>query len=320
MNRRRLPVIGFVVLAIVVAVFVTRPNGTEGPCLRLGFLDITASAPLFIAEEQGLFDHFGVCVAKEQFASSNELIDALAADGIDYVVEASAEPALALQLRVPSRFFITAASTISPEQPFDAVLVRDTSSIQELRDLGGRRISVFPGTTAATLLRDYLHSRGVDISGIEFVPTPPADQLASVRSGAVDAAYVYEPEWTLGLQDPNLRQLHGTVYGEQLSPNPQGVSLVSSAAWTRDPQPARALVAAFDSALVVMARDPERAREYLGSHFALPEDAVSRMNLLFMSPSTRIDWASVEAYAQLLVDLDELDGLPDVQGLRVPSF
>lgn len=294
-------------------------GGARAPCLRVGYLDFTGSAPYFVAEGLGLFEHFSACVEATSFATSNQLVDAVAAGRIDYVAATSAAPALALHARASDRIVLTSSSEVSDTLPFDAILIRDTSSMQTLDDLRDARIAVFPGTTNRALLRHFLESRGVDVSSIEFVQTPPASQLASLRSGVVDAAHVSEPAWTIGLQDPELRQLFGTVYGAQLSPNPQGVSLLSRAALRRDPEGARNLVAAFDSAIAFMRSDPDSTRAILGTHFALPGDAVERMHLSHMRPHDAIDWDAVGKYVDLLLEVGELTARPDIESLRLPD-
>jgi ABC-type nitrate/sulfonate/bicarbonate transport system substrate-binding protein len=285
-------------------------------CLRIGYLDITASAPLFVAQETGLFDSVGVCVSTEIFGTSNQLVDAIAADRIDYVVEVSAVPALALAARDPNRFAISAASTISPEEPFDAIVALRTSGIAALSDLAEGRVAVFPGTTATALLRRFLEDSGVDASSIRFVPVSPGNQLAALTSGAVDAVHAYEPTWAVALGNPAIEQVHGTVYGRQLSPNPQGVSLLSRGLTERNPEAAGRVVAAFDAAISIMRNDDSLTRGVLRERFDLPGDAVERMHLLYMAPSDSVDWVSLAEYADLLVSAQELDVAPDLDALH----
>lgn len=293
--------------------------GSDAPhagCLRIGYLDITASAPLFVAEATSLFDSVGVCVSTEVFGTSNQLVDAVAADRIDYVVEVSAVPALALASRDPNRFAITAASTISPEEPFDAIVALRTSGIATLSDLAGKRVAVFPGTTATALLRRFLEDSDIDASSIRFVPVSPGNQVAALTSGAVDAVHAYEPTWAVALGNPAIVQVHGTVYGRQLSPNPQGVSLLNRRLTERDPEAAGQLVAALDQALSIMRSADSLTRGVLRERFDLPGDAVERMHLLYMAPSDSVDWVSLAEYADLLVSAQELDVAPDLDALH----
>lgn len=309
------------ILTLTVIAIACAESGTDSgqqiaDCMTVGYLDITASAPLFIAEAQGYFDSLGVCVQTEAFGTSNQLVDAMASNRINYVVETSAVPALALASRDSSRFVITAASTISVEEPFDAILTLRATGISSIAELAGKRIAVFPGTTATALLRRFLEESGIETSGIEFIPTAPGNQLPALLSGAVDALHAYEPTWTVALADTAVVEVHGTVYGRQLSPNPQGVSLMNRRTLEERPEAARNLVAAFDRALGMMRNDEAGTREILRSRFDLPGDAVERMRLLYMSPSDSIDWASIGRYADLLLTVGELDTVPSIEALR----
>lgn len=286
------------------------------PCFRVGYLNITASAPLFVAKARRMFDSAGLCIRDEVLASSNQLVDALAADRLDYVVETSAVPALALHAASLGRFYITAASRISEQEPFDALLVRRDGSIDSIPQLAGKRIAVFPGTTASTLLRAYLQDSGVNVADVEFVPTPPSNLLAGLKSRAVDASHVYEPAWTIGANDPDLVVLLDNIYGRQLSPNPQGISLLNAQTASEYPEASKKLVAVFDSALLFMKENDLETRHILRSHFQLPGNTVDEMHLLYMSPHNEIDWDALNAYAVLLHELEELSTRPDVEELR----
>lgn len=305
----------FLLIVIFVSSLSCQRSKEEAKTFHVGYLDITASAPLFIAQELGLFEKNNVVIEIEKFASSNQLIDAIAADKIDYVVETSAVPALALQLKSPGRFFITAASTISEQEPFDAILVRKNSGISSLQDLASKKIAVFPGTTAKNLLRAFLQKQGVDVSAIEFFPIPPPNLLASLKSGAVDATHVYEPAWTIGINDPDLVQVYGTVYGKQLAPNPQGISVLNSKTSKSHPRVSKGLIKSFDEALRFMRTNDDSTRSILGKHFALPGNTVKEMHLLYMSTHDNIDWESLEQYVSLLREVGELDGQPVLTSL-----
>ena len=56
-------------------------------------------------------------------ATSNQLVDASVAGNLDIYPESSAYPALAVELQSPGRLKIFAASAITKQKPFDALLV-----------------------------------------------------------------------------------------------------------------------------------------------------------------------------------------------------
>ena len=291
-----------------------RTGSTAAACLTVGYMEFTASASLFIAQRDGLFDSAGVCVTAEPFATSNQMIDALAAGRIDYVAATSAAPVLALEAASPGRVYVTSASTVTVDDPFDALVVRrdrlGAGAATGLRWLEGRKVAVFPGTTATSLLRMFLADSGVRVDRVSFVPTPPQAMLAAVRSGAVDAAHVYEPAVAISTIDSTLTMLFGTVYGRQAPPNPQGMALLSRQTVRQHPDEARRLVAAMDRALTIMQSDTTGTRDLLLQRFTLPPAAAGRMHLPYMSTHDRVDWGSVRRYAELLVRAGELSGVP----------
>ncbi len=293
--------------------------GARGACLTVGYMEFTASASLFIAERDRLFDSTGVCVRTAPFATSNQMIDALAAGRVDYVAATSAAPVLALEAASPGRVLVTSASLVTVEDPFDAIVVRREmgegrwemgEGAKRLRWLEGKTIAVFPGSTATALLRGFLKANGVDVARVGFVPTPPQTMLAAVKSGAVDAAHVYEPAVAIASLDTSLAVLFGTVYGRQAPPNPQGVALLSARTAAEHPAEARALVAAMDRALTIMQRDTVGTQQLLAQRLRLPPAAAARMHLPYMSTHDRVDWGAVRRYAELLVSVGELPAVP----------
>src|SRR5215471_17768281 len=172
------------VSAIAVAILsLNGCGGTKTATVRIGYLSNTGSVPLFVAEEKGYFVEEGIREEATPIATSNQLVDALAAGNLDAYPESSAYPALAVEAQSPGRLKIFAASAITRQKPFDSLLVKENSSIQKVSDLAGRRIGVFPGSTATSLLRKFLKDSKVEVGGITFVPIPPQTQLGALLEG-----------------------------------------------------------------------------------------------------------------------------------------
>jgi ABC-type nitrate/sulfonate/bicarbonate transport system substrate-binding protein len=168
-------------------------DGSKTNTVRIGYLSNTGSLPLFVAEEKGFFTEEGIHEEATPIATSNQLVDALVAGNLDAYPESSAYPALAVELQSPGRLKIFSASAITKQKPFDSILVKDGSSIRSVSDLAGKRIGVFPGSTATSFLKKYLKDSHIDASGIVFVPVPPQTQLGALLEGSIDALHAYEP-------------------------------------------------------------------------------------------------------------------------------
>src|SRR3954467_4543439 len=160
-------------LLVVLGVFWAGCGRKEAELVKIGYLQNTGSLPLFVAEEKGYFAEEGVREEAMPIATSNQLVDALLAGNLQAFPESSAYPVLAVELQSPGRLKIFSASAITKQHPFDSLLVKENSPVKKISDLAGKRIGVFPGSTATSLLRKYLKDNHVDVSGITFVPIPP---------------------------------------------------------------------------------------------------------------------------------------------------
>lgn len=278
----------------------------EKTVVRIGYLNITASLPLFIAEEKGFFNDEGITIESIPLATSNQLVDGLLTDNLHCFVEAAAVPVFLAEQKSPGKIKIFAASEITNESPFDALIVDDSSSIKNLKDLEDKKIGVFPGTTATAFLKDFLIDSGVNTQNIVFTPIPPQSQLAALKSGSIDALHSYEPTTTIAVLKSNCRVLFSSVYAKMLSPNPQGVACISEAFLKQHPELAKKVVTALERAMRFMKENPAECRSILQKRLSLDADVASRCTFLYMSAHKDINRKSLQEYADLLVKLGEM--------------
>jgi ABC-type nitrate/sulfonate/bicarbonate transport system substrate-binding protein len=315
MNKKQLVGV-IVVVALIVGIYF----GWKGPSeidatVRLGYLNIVASLPLFVAEEKGFLKDEGINYETTAIATSNQLVDAIVAGNLDCYIESSAVPVLAVELQSPGKLKVFSVSEITPQAPFDALLVKEDSPIRTLSDLAGKKIGVFPGSTATNLLKKYLADKGIDVSSIAFVPMPPPNHLAGLIEGSVDAIHAYEPTTAIAISKGGVRQLFGSVYAEMLSPNPQGVAVISTSFSQEHPETARRAVRALERAMAFMKEHDAETRQILIKHMNLSEDAAKRCVFLYMLPHDQIPVDVFQRYADMLTDLGELTGPVKVEGL-----
>lgn len=315
-QNRKLLVAGTVVALVIVADLVAGCRSPQAPMVaRVGYLNITASLPLFITEANGYFAEEGVQVETFEIATSNQLVDGIVAGNLDAFIEASAVPVLAVELQLPERLKVFSVSSITKEAPFDTVLVREDSAPANLQDLAGKRIGVFPGSTATNLLKKFLDDSGVDTANITFVPIPPQNQLTTLLEGSIDAVHAYEPTTATALSRQGVRQLYGSVYAEMLDHNPQGVAAISASFLEERPEAAAGVIRALERGMVFMREQEAQARQILATRLTLEPDVSNRSVFLYMLPHDEVDTAIFQKYADLLTELGELGGSVDVNTL-----
>ncbi|UCF42606.1 MAG: ABC transporter substrate-binding protein [Planctomycetota bacterium] len=293
----------------------TKPGCDGVPTVRIGYLNLVTSLPLSVAGQKGFFTDQGVVYKAIPVASSNKIVEGVVNGDLDCFVGASAVPALAAELRAPGKLKVFAVSEITADQPFDALLVRKDSPIRALSDLSGKKVAVFPGTTATNLLRKYLGDKGVNVSTITFVPMAPANHLDALMESSVDVVYAYEPTIAIALSKGAVKKLRGSVYADMLSPNPISVSMVSTGFLQRHPQTAAKVIAALERAMEYVREQDEQARCILVEQMKLSEDAADRCVFLYMLGHEQIDLAVFQRFADMLTELGELNGHVAVDSL-----
>jgi NitT/TauT family transport system substrate-binding protein len=309
------PSILIVLLLGAVVITIGSCSRREPTTVRIGYLNITASLPLFIAQEKGFFADEGIKYESTPIATSNQLVDGVAAGNIDVFPESSAVPVLAVELQSPGRLKVFSVSAITKKAPFDAILVKDESPIAQLGDLAGKRIGTFPGSTSSSLLKKHLADNKVDVSGITFIPIPAQNQITALLQGSVDAVHAYEPTIAIALNKGGIRKLLGSVYAEMLDPNPQGVAAISVKFLREHPQTAKRVVHAMERAMVFMRENDAEARRIMAERLKLDDPVAKSCVFLYMLPHGEIDRSVLQRYSDMLTALGELKGKVNVDGL-----
>lgn len=283
--------------------------------VKIGYLPILASLPLYVAQENQYFETGGISIEFVQLQSSNQLVDALVRGDIDIVVESSAVPVLIVESIDPNKIKIFSVSDITSQTPFDSIIVQKDSTLESLKDLEGKKIGVFPGSTATNLLKAYLEDSGIDTKNIEFVKIIPPNQLPALYEGSIDALHAYEPTTTIAIESNNAKKLYGSIYAKQLNHNLQGVALISSDFVRENPELAEKVINSFDKASDFMKTNDKETREIITKYVKVNEDVAENTVLLYMGRSDEINEDILQDYADMLFKLGELETKVDVSDL-----
>ena len=196
-------------------------DGPEVTKATLGFIALTDAAPLFVAKEKGLFAKYGmpdVEVAKQASwgATRDNLVLGSESNGIDGAHILTPMPYLisagkVTQNNVPTPMYILGrlnlnGQCISVSKEYEDIKVGvDTTQFKtalEKKKASGKGIKAamtFPGGTHDLWIRYWLAAGGIDPDkDIETIVVPPAQMVANMKVGTMDAFCVCEP-WNLQL-------------------------------------------------------------------------------------------------------------------------
>ena len=314
---KRWTIAAIVILAIAAAVWIIGSSPSTSAArpetVRMGYQHIVSALPLFVAEEKGFFKEEGIEIEEFKFDNSNLPVEAMATGRLDAIVTNSLVPALAAEAASPGNVKIFAVIRLTTERPFDAVVVKNNSSIKALGDLAGKRVGVYPGTTAMRFLQQHLKNNGVSIERMQFVQLTPANQLGALESESVDAAYVFEPIIAIA-KSKGYRQVD-TVFAKVFDKNPVSVSLASSRFAKEKPNTASKVIRALKKAQEYIAAHENEARAIAARRLGFDENVAREFALNYPANLAQGDAERINNFASFLYEMGELKQRVNTNGM-----
>ena len=128
-------------ILIIGAIYLFYPRTEETKTVRIGYLPIVASLPLYTAQENGYFKEQRVDIEAIQLQTSNQIIEALIRGDIDIGVGLSSVPFLAAESKDPGKMKVFSVSDLTKDRPFDYIIA-DKEEVASIKNLEGKK-SVF---------------------------------------------------------------------------------------------------------------------------------------------------------------------------------
>ena len=272
---------------------------------RIAYPPILASLPVFVAQDQQMFQQYRLQAEVVSFSSSNDMVSGLVAGQVDVLPAVSLVPLLHLEIQHPGKFRVFAHSRMRRENSTYRLVVRATSPVQKLQDLKGKKVGVFPGTSATRLVGAFLQRNGVDPDSILFVQLPTSAQVASLESGAVDALFSYDP-LILIAEPGRYRAISNSVYAELLEPCPVGVSVIARAYERSQPEAAARAVEVLQEAMAWVGLHPQQATGLLPQFTRMTPAMAGRVKVDDITLSTTVDAAVLQRFIDLMYEIGEI--------------
>lgn len=316
-STKTLSIVGIIVVVLALGSYViakTLPSDNSN-VVRVGYLSSVLGFPHHVALEKGLYEKANLKIEATEFQSSNQLYDALAQGNIDIAPELSALPVLINDLKDPGKIQIFSTTKINSERPFDQLLAPKKMNLTIPSDLAGKKIGVFPGSTATAFLKDYLTKNNVDISKIEFIQIPPANQAQAFMSGSIDALYAYEPVLSQLIVKEGAIQIGSPIYASYLQDNPVGTGVVTTKFVQASPELAQKTINVYNEVFSFLEQNDTEARAIIEKTLHLDSDVAEQVNFMYQTLSTQIDQKHFQAMVDILLSLKELPSQPDLSHL-----
>lgn len=260
-----------VVFSLIAVLSLSSCSSEEDPVkIRIGTMPTEDILPMWVAEEEGLFEEAGIDVEIVTFDSASALSAAITAGEVDM---AMTDPMRAIKLcesGVPVSLEWVTLGTDAQQGVF-GVLVSPESGITSLQDLTTSQRGV---ALAANTVPEYVFDKLCEQQGIDFaiittheIASLP-DRYGLVAANQIDAAALPNSMLVLG-QAADLIVIADDSSGLNVS---QSVMIVSDSFNTEQNAELLALVrGVWDIAAAQINADPEKYRELLVEHANLNE-------------------------------------------------
>lgn len=287
--------------------------------VKVGYLPMVSSLTHFVALDQGYYSAEGIEVDAQSTSTSNALARDIVSGSIDAVIELAIVPLLQELEDESVSAMIFSTSIITAENGFDGIVVKNDSPLNSFEDLAGKKVGVFPGSTAQNTLLILFSELYPDHTLPVCIELAPDMQLQSLLSDEIDALFAYEPELTTGIVNHELKQITTSLYAMQYSPSPIGVGSVNAGWMSANPGLAERFFTAIDKAVMFIRQNPVQAREILAVATGIDAEVAALMNIMPMSLSTEIDLENLDGYIDILFDMGEISSKPMASDICIPQ-
>jgi len=268
------------VIAVLVSAILMNGCARKPEKVRIGYLPITLTLPLFVAIEKGYFTEAGLKVEPIKYTTADQLTNALLAGNIDITANTSMSTFMTTFEESPDFAKIYMVSIHDPKNYLDALLVRKESGIKRIEDLKGKKIGMFPGSTNIIYLSIALSNYLSPESDVEMIQLPPQTHIEALASGQVDALYTLEPLVTVVLiKGIGEMLIQGSNSKYIVNPFPGGTYIVSTEFYQKYPSSARKMINAIHRAVDFIKNNEIEARKYYEKYTPIKGDVALKTHI-----------------------------------------
>lgn len=295
--RKLLPLAGLALgLALVAQPALADPIKIALPVASL------ESMPIYVAQAQDLFKKHNVDVEVITSRGGGEAMKAYISGDVQIVATGFPELGLMRSKNVDVELFFAQTSRV----PFGMVARKD-ENITSVADLKGKTIAVTsPGSLTANLARYFVKEAGLDPDAdVSLVSVGGGGEiLGALKSGKADAAMLFEPFVTIGIQQGFATMLVDVPEKlDAFSSSP----LSTSKAFVNKGKDAQAVFEALAEALAFIHSNPPGTLEIAKKNFtsAVPEVLTAAYGRLskWYSPNGKFTRANVDQTQKISVDM-----------------
>lgn len=265
--------------------------------LKIAVLPVLDALPMYVAQQEGLFEKHGVSVEFVPVASAPERDQLIVAGQADGMINEALSTALFNKDQVQVQIVRYARAATSDTALF-SILASGKSEIEALEELKGVEIGISQGTVIEYLTDRLLQAEGFAPGDIRTVAVPRIpDRLNLLGTGELKAATLPEPAVSLALQQGARLILDDTAHPAY------SFSTITfrKAVIDQSPQAIRGFLAAIEEATQLINANPSKYGSLLVEQKVVPQPLAGSFKVpTFVTAGvpTAEQWADMLAWAK----------------------
>lgn len=202
------------------------------------------------------------------------------------------------------------------------VVAKAGSPIKSVKDLKGKKVGIWPGSTQEVFIMERLRLEGLSIRDVQATRVPFGEMHAMLQRGDIDAYVGAEPGPGLSLST-GVGQLVEYPYGTAMG----GLNMIFAThedTVAKDPETVRAMLTVHRKASEFMMANKTAVAEMsvakLGINRAAADHALAADNVEYTWQLTDTVLNQARTYANQMLELKQIRALPDFPKFLNPSF
>jgi NitT/TauT family transport system substrate-binding protein len=202
------------------------------------------------------------------------------------------------------------------------VIAKAGSDIKAVKDLKGKKVGIWPGSTQEVFILERLRMEGLGIKDIQATRVPFGEMHAMLSRGDIDAYVGAEPAPGLSLST-GVGQLIEYPYGTAMG----GLNMIFATheeTVAKDPELIRTMLTVHRKASEFMMADKAAVAEMtvarLGANKAAVENALAANNVEYTWQLTDTVLTQARTYANQMLEMKQIRALPDFPKFLNPTF
>lgn len=202
------------------------------------------------------------------------------------------------------------------------VISKAGSDIKSIKDLRGKKVGIWPGSTQEVFILERLRMEGMGIRDVQSVRVPFGEMHAMLARGEIDAYVGAEPGPGLSIAT-GVGQLVEYPYGTAMG----GLNMIfatSEEVARKDPELVRTMLTVHRKASEFMMANKDAVAEMtvqrLGANRAAVDQALKAGNVEYIWKLDDTVLSQARTYAQQMLELKQIRALPDFGRFLDPSF